>query len=146
MKNVTAWFNISSFFWLFSSPDKTMLLLIPSVFLKFLSDYLLNWCFINNICYVSMGQEEGLIIFCIRSSITNAGLNILIVIHKIWNRIIVLLFLQTKCAASWWGSPVCGPCNCSTELNFDSQCNKQTGACVCKVSAVSQSIVYYHRL
>ncbi|KAF6018704.1 CELSR1 [Bugula neritina] len=40
--------------------------------------------------------------------------------------------LNTQCAASWWGGPVCVPCSCDVSLNFNSQCNTVTGACTCK--------------
>ncbi len=40
---------------------------------------------------------------------------------------------QEACPLSWWGHPICGPCNCNTEKGFDPSCNKTTGECVCKV-------------
>ncbi|OQV23975.1 Protocadherin-like wing polarity protein stan [Hypsibius exemplaris] len=36
------------------------------------------------------------------------------------------------CAATWWGYPVCGPCQCDVVKGFDPVCNKLTGACQCK--------------
>ncbi|ELT95736.1 hypothetical protein CAPTEDRAFT_182594 [Capitella teleta] len=36
------------------------------------------------------------------------------------------------CPASWYGSPICGPCLCDTENGFDPHCDKTTGACHCK--------------
>ncbi|XP_064606055.1 LOW QUALITY PROTEIN: cadherin EGF LAG seven-pass G-type receptor 2-like [Liolophura sinensis] len=41
---------------------------------------------------------------------------------------------QQPCPASWWGSPICGPCNCPTERGFKPSCNKTTGLCTCKVN------------
>lgn len=39
-----------------------------------------------------------------------------------------------KCPASWWGSPVCGPCNCPIRKGFSPNCDKKTGKCLCKAS------------
>ncbi len=41
---------------------------------------------------------------------------------------------QSSCPLSWWGHPICGPCNCNTQKGFDPSCNKTTGQCVCKVN------------
>ena len=44
---------------------------------------------------------------------------------------------EEACPLSWWGHPICGPCNCATEKGFDPSCNKTTGECVCKVNVIS---------
>ncbi|XP_061178872.1 cadherin EGF LAG seven-pass G-type receptor 2-like isoform X2 [Saccostrea echinata] len=36
------------------------------------------------------------------------------------------------CDDGWYGFPVCGPCNCSYELGFDTKCNKTDGTCFCQ--------------
>uniref|UniRef100_A0A8D0AXG8 Cadherin EGF LAG seven-pass G-type receptor 1 n=1 Tax=Sander lucioperca TaxID=283035 RepID=A0A8D0AXG8_SANLU len=36
------------------------------------------------------------------------------------------------CPQGWWGSPMCGPCNCDTNRGFHKDCNKTTGECRCK--------------
>ncbi|XP_071746088.1 LOW QUALITY PROTEIN: protocadherin-like wing polarity protein stan [Lepeophtheirus salmonis] len=36
------------------------------------------------------------------------------------------------CPHHWWGSPVCGPCNCDPVKGFKESCNKNTGECSCK--------------
>ena len=36
------------------------------------------------------------------------------------------------CPGHWWGSPVCGPCNCNVSLGFDEACDSKTGECRCK--------------
>ena len=43
---------------------------------------------------------------------------------------------EDTCPLSWWGHPICGPCNCPTDKGFDPSCNKTTGECVCKVGTV----------
>uniref|UniRef100_A0A8C3B025 Cadherin EGF LAG seven-pass G-type receptor 1 n=1 Tax=Cyclopterus lumpus TaxID=8103 RepID=A0A8C3B025_CYCLU len=40
--------------------------------------------------------------------------------------------VEKPCAQGWWGSPVCGPCNCDTNRGFHKDCNKTTGECRCK--------------
>ncbi|XP_041833765.1 cadherin EGF LAG seven-pass G-type receptor 1 isoform X2 [Melanotaenia boesemani] len=40
--------------------------------------------------------------------------------------------VERPCALGWWGSPVCGPCNCDTNRGFHKDCNKTTGDCRCK--------------
>ncbi|XP_017285390.1 cadherin EGF LAG seven-pass G-type receptor 1 isoform X2 [Kryptolebias marmoratus] len=40
--------------------------------------------------------------------------------------------VEKPCAQGWWGSPVCGPCNCDTSKGFHKDCNKTTGECRCK--------------
>uniref|UniRef100_A0A7N8YA50 Cadherin EGF LAG seven-pass G-type receptor 1a n=1 Tax=Mastacembelus armatus TaxID=205130 RepID=A0A7N8YA50_9TELE len=40
--------------------------------------------------------------------------------------------VEKPCALGWWGSPVCGPCNCDTSRGFHKDCNKTTGECRCK--------------
>ncbi|XP_064633793.1 cadherin EGF LAG seven-pass G-type receptor 2-like isoform X2 [Lineus longissimus] len=35
------------------------------------------------------------------------------------------------CPASWWGFPICGPCNCPTSNGYNPSCNKTTGECSC---------------
>ncbi|MBN3295144.1 CELR2 protein, partial [Amia calva] len=40
--------------------------------------------------------------------------------------------IDQPCPKGWWGHPMCGPCHCHTELGFDLDCNKTTGACRCK--------------
>uniref|UniRef100_K1PF79 Cadherin EGF LAG seven-pass G-type receptor 1 n=1 Tax=Magallana gigas TaxID=29159 RepID=K1PF79_MAGGI len=36
------------------------------------------------------------------------------------------------CQDGWYGFPVCGPCNCSYKLGFDTKCNKTDGTCYCQ--------------
>lgn len=36
------------------------------------------------------------------------------------------------CPATWWGSPVCGPCHCDESKGYNPACNKTTGDCYCK--------------
>ncbi|KAG5887440.1 hypothetical protein JTB14_003292 [Gonioctena quinquepunctata] len=36
------------------------------------------------------------------------------------------------CPASWWGYPVCGPCQCDVEAGYNPDCNKKTGKCHCR--------------
>ncbi|XP_074482164.1 cadherin EGF LAG seven-pass G-type receptor 1 isoform X2 [Sebastes fasciatus] len=40
--------------------------------------------------------------------------------------------VEKPCAQGWWGSPMCGPCNCDTSRGFHKDCNKTTGECRCK--------------
>ncbi|XP_026001885.1 cadherin EGF LAG seven-pass G-type receptor 1 isoform X6 [Astatotilapia calliptera] len=40
--------------------------------------------------------------------------------------------VEEKCHEGWWGSPMCGPCNCDTSRGFHKNCNKTTGECRCK--------------
>ncbi|XP_027875467.1 cadherin EGF LAG seven-pass G-type receptor 1 isoform X3 [Xiphophorus couchianus] len=40
--------------------------------------------------------------------------------------------VEKPCPQGWWGSPVCGPCNCDTSKGFYKDCNKTTGECRCK--------------
>lgn len=40
--------------------------------------------------------------------------------------------VEQSCPVSWWGHPVCGPCNCPTDKGYSPECNKTTGACSCK--------------
>ncbi|KAM9328068.1 LOW QUALITY PROTEIN: cadherin EGF LAG seven-pass G-type receptor 1 [Pholidichthys leucotaenia] len=40
--------------------------------------------------------------------------------------------VEKPCAQGWWGSPMCGPCNCDTSRGFHIDCNKTTGECRCK--------------
>ncbi|CAH1784160.1 unnamed protein product [Owenia fusiformis] len=42
--------------------------------------------------------------------------------------------LVQPCPSSWWGYPICGPCNCPKERGFDPACNKTTGVCHCKAN------------
>uniref|UniRef100_A0A3Q4I0J7 Cadherin EGF LAG seven-pass G-type receptor 1a n=1 Tax=Neolamprologus brichardi TaxID=32507 RepID=A0A3Q4I0J7_NEOBR len=44
--------------------------------------------------------------------------------------------VEEKCHDGWWGSPMCGPCNCDTSRGFHKSCNKTTGECRCKVKEV----------
>uniref|UniRef100_A0A8D3BBJ4 Cadherin EGF LAG seven-pass G-type receptor 1 n=1 Tax=Scophthalmus maximus TaxID=52904 RepID=A0A8D3BBJ4_SCOMX len=39
---------------------------------------------------------------------------------------------EKPCPQGWWGSPMCGPCNCDTNRGFHKDCNKTTGECRCK--------------
>uniref|UniRef100_A0A3Q3J3E4 Cadherin EGF LAG seven-pass G-type receptor 1 n=1 Tax=Monopterus albus TaxID=43700 RepID=A0A3Q3J3E4_MONAL len=39
---------------------------------------------------------------------------------------------EKPCPQGWWGSPMCGPCNCDTSRGFHKDCNKTTGECRCK--------------
>ncbi len=36
------------------------------------------------------------------------------------------------CPSHWWGTPVCGPCNCDTAHGFNESCDAVTGKCRCK--------------
>ncbi|CAG9761162.1 unnamed protein product [Ceutorhynchus assimilis] len=36
------------------------------------------------------------------------------------------------CPASWWGYPVCGPCECDVEAGYNPDCEKTTGKCHCR--------------
>lgn len=36
------------------------------------------------------------------------------------------------CPSSWWGYPVCGPCQCDVEAGYNPDCDKKTGKCYCK--------------
>ncbi|XP_029969262.1 cadherin EGF LAG seven-pass G-type receptor 1 isoform X2 [Salarias fasciatus] len=40
--------------------------------------------------------------------------------------------VERPCPQGWWGSPMCGPCNCDTSRGFHKDCNKTTGECRCK--------------
>ncbi|XP_046729152.1 cadherin EGF LAG seven-pass G-type receptor 1 isoform X2 [Silurus meridionalis] len=40
--------------------------------------------------------------------------------------------MEKPCPKGWWGSPVCGPCNCDVSKGFNPDCNKTTGECRCK--------------
>ncbi|XP_065199574.1 protocadherin-like wing polarity protein stan [Planococcus citri] len=40
--------------------------------------------------------------------------------------------VEQSCPISWWGHPVCGPCNCPTQSGYNPDCNKTSGECVCK--------------
>ncbi|XP_057179691.1 cadherin EGF LAG seven-pass G-type receptor 1 isoform X2 [Triplophysa rosa] len=40
--------------------------------------------------------------------------------------------VEKPCPRGWWGSPMCGPCNCDVSKGFNSDCNKTTGECRCK--------------
>ncbi|XP_061571275.1 cadherin EGF LAG seven-pass G-type receptor 1 isoform X2 [Cololabis saira] len=40
--------------------------------------------------------------------------------------------MEKPCPQGWWGSPMCGPCNCDTSKGFHKDCNKTTGECRCK--------------
>lgn len=42
--------------------------------------------------------------------------------------------LSSPCPSTWWGKPICGPCNCPKYKGFDPSCNKTSGECNCKVS------------
>lgn len=42
--------------------------------------------------------------------------------------------LVQVCPSSWWGTPVCGPCDCNTDKGYDANCNKTTGTCHCQVN------------
>lgn len=41
--------------------------------------------------------------------------------------------IEQQCPRGWWGSPTCGPCHCEASKGFDTDCNKTTGHCHCKV-------------
>lgn len=41
--------------------------------------------------------------------------------------------VEKPCPKGWWGSPMCGPCNCDINKGFNPDCNKTTGECRCKV-------------
>ena len=38
-----------------------------------------------------------------------------------------------ECPEGWYGHPICGPCNCPTDLGFGPQCQETDGTCICKV-------------
>ncbi|KAH7641931.1 protocadherin-like wing polarity protein stan isoform x3 [Dermatophagoides farinae] len=40
--------------------------------------------------------------------------------------------LPETCPVDWWGSPICGPCNCDATKGYDANCNKTTGECFCQ--------------
>ncbi|KAL0962784.1 hypothetical protein UPYG_G00345400 [Umbra pygmaea] len=40
--------------------------------------------------------------------------------------------VEKPCPRGWWGSPMCGPCNCDIHKGFDPDCNKTNGECRCK--------------
>lgn len=40
--------------------------------------------------------------------------------------------VSQPCPASWWGYPVCGPCNCDVEAGYNPDCDKVTGQCFCR--------------
>ncbi|XP_060935371.1 cadherin EGF LAG seven-pass G-type receptor 1 [Limanda limanda] len=40
--------------------------------------------------------------------------------------------VEKPCPLGWWGSPMCGPCNCNTSRGFHKDCNKTSGECRCK--------------
>ena len=40
----------------------------------------------------------------------------------------------STCPASWWGAPICGPCNCPRDRGFNTSCDRTTGQCDCLVS------------
>uniref|UniRef100_G3Q5I8 Cadherin EGF LAG seven-pass G-type receptor 1a n=1 Tax=Gasterosteus aculeatus aculeatus TaxID=481459 RepID=G3Q5I8_GASAC len=40
--------------------------------------------------------------------------------------------IEKPCPQGWWGSPMCGPCNCDINRGFHKDCNKTTGECRCK--------------
>lgn len=40
--------------------------------------------------------------------------------------------VDQPCPATWWGSPVCGPCHCDEGKGYNPSCNKTTGECHCK--------------
>ncbi|OTF70134.1 protocadherin-like protein wing polarity protein stan-like protein, partial [Euroglyphus maynei] len=42
--------------------------------------------------------------------------------------------LPETCPADWWGSPICGPCNCDASKGYDGNCNKTTGQCSCQAN------------
>lgn len=41
--------------------------------------------------------------------------------------------VDQPCPSSWWGYPVCGPCQCNTEMGYNPDCNRTTGECYCNV-------------
>uniref|UniRef100_A0A672RTG7 Cadherin EGF LAG seven-pass G-type receptor 1-like n=1 Tax=Sinocyclocheilus grahami TaxID=75366 RepID=A0A672RTG7_SINGR len=43
-----------------------------------------------------------------------------------------LTLVEKPCPRGWWGSPMCGPCNCDVSKGFNPDCNKTTGECRCK--------------
>jgi len=42
--------------------------------------------------------------------------------------------IEERCPSNWWGYPICGPCNCDSNLGYDGNCNQTTGECICKVN------------
>ncbi len=40
--------------------------------------------------------------------------------------------MDQPCPATWWGKPICGPCNCPDDKGYDPICNKTSGQCNCK--------------
>ncbi|XP_031351868.1 protocadherin-like wing polarity protein stan isoform X2 [Photinus pyralis] len=40
--------------------------------------------------------------------------------------------VSQPCPASWWGYPVCGPCNCDTDAGYNPDCDKKNGHCYCR--------------
>ncbi len=47
--------------------------------------------------------------------------------------------VEKPCPRGWWGSPMCGPCNCDVSKGFNPDCNKTTGECRCKVRRLNCS-------
>ncbi|KAK3610573.1 hypothetical protein CHS0354_009013 [Potamilus streckersoni] len=41
---------------------------------------------------------------------------------------------EQPCPSTWWGYPICGPCDksCTRDNGFDPNCDKMTGACSCR--------------
>lgn len=48
--------------------------------------------------------------------------------------------IDQPCPRGWWGHPTCGPCNCDVSKGFDPDCNKTSGECHCKVTALTQAL------
>lgn len=40
--------------------------------------------------------------------------------------------MDQQCLWGWWGSLICGFCNCDVYKGFDFNCNKINGQCYCK--------------
>lgn len=40
--------------------------------------------------------------------------------------------MSQPCPSSWWGFPVCGPCDCDIAAGYNPDCNKNTGQCKCR--------------
>lgn len=42
--------------------------------------------------------------------------------------------LLQPCPDNWYGYPICGPCNCPSEMGFSGDCGTVTRECKCQVS------------
>ncbi len=80
----------------------------------------LDLCEGGSKCLEEEGEEEGGTYSCLCADPANS----------------VGRYCQPKprevCPHHWWGTPVCGPCNCDTRNGFNETCDAETGECGCK--------------